>query len=127
MGRRGYVQVRQPEYGDTYVQGDDQHAAYAFLERKGINVIAGDTMCNAEDADHWEVEIPTKHVNTYDKNKDIVTHEEIVQYDKAWKIVRFLREHPRSVSCSAQLADLLEEGLKAAEKRKYGVIAIDWF
>lgn len=133
MGRRGHVQVRQAEYGDVCFTDWGQSAAANWLEENGINICTQED-CGTEYADHWEIEIPDRRVPK--KKKSDIGY--APDYDHIQKVIDRLREHPDALdeyleeSCRGQefgesLADLLDEGLKAAKKHKYSWIVIDWY
>lgn len=131
MGRRGYVQVKHAEYGDTCFSDWAQSAAAEWLEENGINICTPED-CVSNDADHWEIEIPCKLA---EENRRIGY---VTDYDHIQKVIDRLREHPdaldeyldedcRDREFGYDLACLLDEGLKSAKKNGYSWINIDWF
>lgn len=120
MGRCGRAQVLMPEYGDCAISDHAQGAVYAYLLGRGLEVVAVDEYCNAEDADRWEIPIP------YDSSG----HN---NYSVLEATIRHCRSNPDAVKTfdgypvGEYLADMLEEGVNAAKKHGYRCIAVDWF
>lgn len=132
MGRHGHVQIRHAEYGEVYFTGCGQCAAADWLEEKGINICTKED-CGVQYADSWEIEIPYKKVP-----KKMSETGYAPDYGKIQRVIDMLRKHPdsfdKSLSPDCQgekysedLANLLEEGLKAAKKHGYSWIVIDWY
>lgn len=126
MGRRGYAQIREPEYGSC-VTDWAQSGFYDYLTEHGLDVSIGNECCNPEDADHWEIEIP------YKKGKP--GRSPCHDYGKVRKLIADLREHPDKIRDSdgegrgygEDVARVLEECLEAAIKQKSDSLVIDWF
>ena len=114
MGRRAHCQIRQLEYGDCKLTDWAQSSALEYLQECGINVMSNED-CNLEDADQWEIEIDSAKIRKAIKN--LRKDPSLVQTEES--------ESPRD--CGDDLADVLEEGLQAAKKRKYTSIYLDWF
>ena len=129
MGRRGYVMIRQPEYG-TCITDWAQNAFYDYLTRHGLEVSSGNDseFTNTEDANHWEIEIPYDRRRKPDKDGRLLHN-----YVKIRRLIADLREHPgRIVDYDGSphgeaAADVLEQGLHAAMRHKYDYIMIDWY
>ena len=131
MGRRGYVQKRHAEHDQSVGLSDyAQATAVAYLEEKGIDVCTGDSsgMADPDCSDHLEIAIPTKKVGR-GKNEKYV-----LNTDKMNRIIADLRKHPGKVKSEygdgaygEELADLLEAGMKAAEKHDYNWILVDFW
>ena len=131
MGRRGYVQKRHAEHDQSVCLSDyAQATAVAYLEEKGIDVCTGDSsgMADPDCSDHWEIAIPMKKVGR-GKNAEYV-----LNTNKMNRIIADLRKHPGKVKSECndraygeELADLLEAGMKAAEKHGYEWIIVDFW
>lgn len=131
MGRRGYVQKRHAEHDQSVcLSGYAQATAVAYLEEKGIDVCTGDSsgMADPDCSDHWEIAIPMKKVGC-GKNAEYV-----LDTNKMNRIIADLRKHPEKVKSEygdgaygKELADLLEAGMKAAEKHGYEWILVDFW
>lgn len=131
MGRRGYVQSRHAEHDQSVcLSGYAQATAVAYLEGKGIDVYTGDTsgMADPDCSDRWEIAIPTKKIGRGGNAKyglDIA---------KMNRIIADLRKHPGKVKSEygdgaygEELANLLEAGMRAAEKHGYEWILVDFW
>ena len=132
MGRRGYVQKRHAEYDQSVCLSDYvQATAVAYLEEKGIDVHTGDSsgMADPDCSDHWEIAIPTKTVG---RGRNVKYVRDVAKMNR---IIADLRKHPDRVKSEygdggaygEDLADLLEAGMKAAEKHGYDWIMIDFW
>lgn len=123
MGRRGYVQKRHAEHEMSVCLSDwGQAAAARYLEELGFNIVTGSPMIDSENADRWEIELPWI-------GKGKRAH---VDWRKMERIIRDLRKNPSLVlsedtDYGDDLAALLEEGVKAAKKRDYNWIIIDFW
>lgn len=123
MGRRGYVQSRHAEHDQSVcLSGYAQATAAAYLTEKGIDVYTGDT------SGMWEIAIPTKKIGRGGNAK--------YELDTARmnRIIADLRKHPGKVKSEygdgaygEELANLLEAGMKAAEKHGYEWIMVDFW
>ena len=113
MGIRGYVQTKQPEYGNCRLTSGASYAAWEYLTEQGLEIYTPNG-CGA-DSDRWEIQIPS-----IERIKDIVED---------------LRQHPEALNKYGEngkdealsLANLLEEGITASENEGYDYIIIEWF
>ena len=131
MGRRGYVQSRRAEHDQSVcLSGYAQATAAAYLTEKGIDVYTGDTsgMTDPDCSDHWEIAIPTKKIGRGGNAKYGL------DTAKMNRIIADLRKHPGKVKSEygdgaygEELANLLEAGMKAAEKHGYEWILVDFW
>lgn len=131
MGRRGYVQSRRAEHDQSVcLSGYAQATAAAYLTEKGIDVYTGDTsgMTDPDCSDHWEIAIPTKKIGRGENAKYGL------DTAKMNRIIADLRKHPGKVKSEygdgaygEELANLLEAGMKAAEKHGYEWILVDFW
>lgn len=125
MGRRGYVQVRQPKYGSC-ISDWAQASFLRYLEKHGLSVETNDEWANAEDADHWEIQIPYR--------KGRVGKSPSHDYAKVRAVIADLLVHPGQVKSydgdgehGEAAARVLEEGLKAAIREGSDYIVVEWF
>lgn len=130
MGRRGYVQERHAEHDHSVsLSSWAQEAACDFLASRGINVYTGDSsgMSDPEESDHWEIEIPIVDKKVGEETKYVR------DVDRMNRIIADLREKPSLVSdgegdeYGVNLAEMLEIGMKAAEKHDYNWIMVDFW
>lgn len=131
MGRRGHVQTRHAEYdADVCLSDWAQATAVAYLEKKGINVYAGDStgMWDPACSDRLEIEIPLKRVG---RGENVKYVRDVARMDR---IIAELRRRPDRVKSEdgkepygEDLASLLEAGMKAAEKHGYDWILVDFW
>lgn len=131
MGRRGYVQSRRAEHDQSVcLSGYAQATAAAYLTEKGIDVYTGDTsgMADPDCSDHWEIAIPTKKIG---RGRDVKYELDTAKMNR---IIADLRKHPGKVKSEygdgaygEELANLLEAGMKAAEKHGYEWILVDFW
>lgn len=128
MGRRGYVRIEQPKYGDCITDWA-QESLCNYLDKRGLAVNAPGEDCGAENADHWEIAIPERER----KNPKPGEKRFYYDYDLVRKAIADLRAHPKKVATDDgdprgdDAATLLEEGLAAAERDKSGFIFVDWW
>ena len=128
MGRRGYVRVRQPEYGSCITDWAQQTLC-EYLDGHGLEVNAPGEDCGAENADHWEIAIPERERENPKPGEKRFYYD----YDLVREAIADLRAHPGCVhgyeggACGEEAATLLEEGLAAAERDKSGFIFVDWW
>ena len=124
MGRRGYAQVKRPEYGSC-ISDWAQHALCSYLTDNGLEITTGDEWANAADADHWEIEIPYKKTKPGGKMQH--------SYVKIRRMIKELREHPDKIvdydghNHGEAAARVLEECLEAAIREDNDYLVIEWF
>lgn len=127
MGRRGYVRVRQPEYGSCITDWAQQTLC-EYLDGHGLEVHdpEGD---DASFSNRWEIAIPERER----ENPKPGERRFYYDYNLVREAIADLRVHPGCVHgyegapCGEEAADMLEEGLAAAERDKSGYIFVDWW
>lgn len=127
MGRAGYVQVKPPEYGSSITDWA-QTALCDYLDEHGLSVNdpeGGDAALS----NHWEIAIPERERENPKPGEKRFYYD----YGLVRDAIADLRAHPGAVTgyedeaCGAEAADLLEEGLAAAERDESGYIFVDWW
>ena len=126
MGRRGYAQVKRPEYGSC-ISDWAQHAFCRYLEEHGLEVGTGNgnDWVGPADADRWEIEIPYKKTKPDSKMQH--------SYVRIRRMIKELREHPDRIvdydghNHGEAAARVLEECLEAAIRENNDYLVIEWF
>ena len=123
MGRRGYVQIKEPEYGSCI--SDWAQASFAdYLEGHGIEIATGDDYSDPAYADHWDICLPYRAATKKRRGYN--------NYAKVRRLIADLREHPDKITDEDGgvhgeiAAEVLEEGLAAAIRQDSSSITIDW-
>lgn len=124
MGRRGYAQIAEPQYGKNAITDWAQASFADYLENHGIEISTGNDYSDPSFADHWDIAIPYRAATK--KRKDYT------DYAKIRRLIADLRSHPDKVTSAdgdphgEAAACVLEEGLEAAIRNKSDSIVIDW-
>ncbi|MCF0230944.1 MAG: hypothetical protein HUJ63_01430 [Enterococcus sp.] len=125
MGRGARAQTRQAEHGCGYLSDWGQAAAARFLREEGVEISVADDLCDAENADKWEIQLDAR----YDEAAGGPT----IDYGRMEALIGRLRTTPGLVVCEdgvdrgEALADVLEDGVEASKKHGYDWIVIDWW
>jgi hypothetical protein len=125
MGRRGHVQIAEPQYGNNVITDWAQDDFASYLENHGIHISTGNDFGDTSCADHWDIAIPYREATKKRKG--------YTDYAKIRRLIADLKSHPDKVTGTdgdphgEAAACVLEEGLEVAIRNKSDFIVIDWF